>query len=1163
MSSKKRNKRWYQLSLFSFGLLTATAASLSCYSLNSSSTPTNVTYADNTQTEARPYAYVATTVNPSVQAQGGLMAYYPAQLLVDRSLESVLDDVIITNTYNTVESIYASDIVIDYKATSPGNLTGTIDMWFKIINFKAASLDPVTKVVSPVKEKEFHITIWGMKTATVSDIPEEGEFVPVPKEFESMTNVHAKDVLASTILPKLIGGSQIKGLFKIEVPEARLIYPNSIEVTAVFYYYFNAGGTLVSSPTGTKKHFTLTGFKLLENSKLLLNTVSASALGKYANEVTLEDLFPLIQSNFENLSKPLEIKDIANFTISSDLVSNSAIVTFDLINDLWIQDAVIASKFTTITFINFKIYDGTCINNVIQIGLPGYTTKMLQDTVAGSGDWKDNTSLKQILLKNTLNLVKSQETTTEDIEIISVEGRKPLPAGKGLYGELLVNFSINNSKALDVSLRPLKTLQLTTTIVGFEGSEETSIAQTLLAKYNVQSSAGNETIFLNNKISTLVDEIDLKNIIISNIVKPKGQVGQKDIVIQSSVPHIEKGTIDVTFQLVNGRYQDASGNAEPSHDFSIEIYGFQIFGLPTNISITEGMVLNATTSFPSIIPFDGEFLANNVSYLETLMKTFVSGAMPSNFSLSCTDVAYVATPTRKITFNVVVKNSLDANGKVVPETTIPNVQISELLENQGTKTIISPVISIDNNYQTIEDYRPSATTADSYERLKNVIIRNVIRPSSNLGPADISFVGEPKFSARDNCIEVTFKILGKYFDGTASVTSQNIKIKIVGFKTINEIKKEAYQITKVENSFKSREYATSVALKVNEVTGASQLEILEKQQEILSQYVAFNISNLNPEYTQIKVIPNDNDTSGGVASGSLTIQLLSSHIYPSTGGYDPLLNTLGQIKIDGFAKIDKGEKTDVVWPVNEIPEFASSIGIFNVSKYVVINNLPVIAIPRYEFAYHDTVYDQESNSYLPYGLLDVKIILNAYFDKDGTFINDPTKPLIKTKQLKTKANLNTAVNDKMVNQNNGYIEGSNLKQYLPTDVSDAIVKNTIAKSLIMLPKGFNPQKDINIIKREADDKNGSLTVSFQLTKYYEKGNIVQGGASTLSFNDVVFTNFASDGSTNENIPFYKQLWFVIIASVTIVCLIILIIVLIAYATNSKKKDYRRDDYYRY
>ncbi len=1161
MKQKSKKKLWFGISTVSFGIvLSSMVLPLASNSLNNTQNTNLVTTVTNNATSQiapRATADQATQVPNALTATGDLTKLYPNQLIDSNKYERELKQLLISNITNVVGStqLRLEDIVIVGADSTPQNFQGSIILSYEIIHRRAKELDASGNIVI-VDRKKCTTTISGLLRAIGSNIPSEGQTLHAPDsyaEFNSV-NVVSSNMLETHLLPQLIGGTQLP-TFRITIKKemTRYIFPSSLSVTANFNNYYDSTGKFVAD-SYKDVTFTIDGFKPLVNSNITPE-ISATSLGIFANELTLENSFDLIKANITNLSRDLTIDDIQNFYVQSDLVHSTADVSFDIVNDLWVEDNVFSRKGIQVKFTGFNQYTGTCINNLVDTDVAEFTTSELKKS-APNDDWKLNTTLKSVISKAVANPIGKLNPI--DIEIVDVYEDERIFGDN--YKNLVVTFKVIHSKAKDGLGNPQPELELKTTITGFKQVLETSIPQEIIAKYVPDAGSKAEYTVLNNKYANEIDKQTIKTIVARGFNKKVVDIRPNDIEIISSTPDITRGKISVDFNLINKKFVDGSGTPEASHHFTTTIFGFKIFTKGTRIDLVNGRTFN-NTNVGFKLPATS--LREEPSLLIPWMRTFVTGQVPENFKIEINDPTIDSAHEDTLTFGISLYNTYDNDGNLVPFTSFTGLKLTGLPTNLPTSTYTYPFISVgknglDSTNETIESYRSnSKVPGNSYPKIRDLIAKfeNTINPIPPFTANDVNIVGDPVFSAEKNTIEVNFEIINhRYNDGASKdlAKSPQLKTTIVGFKPLALIEPDKYAINTIPGQKFSDIYASNVDEKIEEVyrkPGLTKQEILNSIQIILSDYVDTNISNLDPENTNFSISYNNTDTNAGAITGSLQVTLQSSGYYTSPSGtYQEYSTNVASKKIFDFASIKASAKTMATVPLEKIDVFASDVNLNNISKYINLVNVPVGTNPQYVIEAEDV---KEING-VPqnYGLVTVRILLDSYFDIQGHLIQGEWTGDGSTLTIKTKPYLNTSLS--VVDQDN-VIQGKDLKNYIPSSVQPEILKKVIASNLQEKPTDeFDVNKDIDIIKTVANDQDGTILVDFSITNYYQDGVITN---VPKEFNDVTITGFSRGDVATKEFAFYEELWFWIMASCTGGALLILLIVFISYKAKRKNDDY--------
>ena len=1169
MKQKNKKKMWCGLSALSFGVILCSTALPLVNNTNNVANPiTNVTKLTNATNEISPRAESdVTSVSPLISATGSLSSLYPAQLIINSNYDNDLKKLIIANVSNVAGNgeLRLEDINIVKDRCTTNNLTGEISVYFEIKNFKAKIVSS-TGAIQTVSVQGYNTKINAMLIATPSKIPTAGQTVAAPDEYKgyTITNIVHSNILQTRVLPALVGGTQLPGSFSIEVTNNSYVYPDTLRVSAIFNNYFSSTGEFVIN-NFKSVNFEISGFKPLENTSIN-QSIDASSLNIFANEVTLNNAFPLIQSNILNPSRVLTIGDIKNFTVESNLVESTARLNFEITQDIWVENAVIPTKQLSITFTNFNKYQGTCINNVVDTGVSGFTSAELRDS-SPDGNWEINTTLKSILASNIANYVGDAPLEPIDIVVNNVQEQDPIYGGS--YNKLLVDFTLINSKAKDQQGNILPSLNLQTTITGFKKTLDTTINSEIVAKYPDTNKTG-KTV-LNNIFANQASDLQIKTIIANSFNQSVKNIDYSDIAITAKTVDISAGTIEVGFDLIHDRYVDGNGVSQPSHSFSTKIFGFKLFTGETNTGLLTNNKIITNTSLTQPFVVTANYFDSRPEILNSVVRSFVSGPVPNNFRIEISNLVSDL-DQKKVTFDATLYNVYKNDG-TIENRAFTGLQITDLPENSPKVTWTLPFLDVptlmnekvptgeDSKVTTIEDLRPNKTKPETlwYEPMQKMIanIKATQNASTSLNATDIKIIEDstyPKYDVIKNTVTAKYIIQNKYVDEKGTVGNSPEKIvTFTGFKPIETIKTSAYAIKAIPGVDFSKVYASDIAAQINEIrtiTGITQQERLDNIQIILSKYVSFNTSNLNPENTEISINANNTDTQGGNITGSLLVNLTSSRYYNSTGEYKADPQNVATNTIYGFAPISGANiETDVITKINvdQIQDgfFASDVNLNNINEYIEVRNVPVGYTPQYIIYAQDRV--EENGKIQDYGLVTIKVKLNAHFNNLGQLVQGEwTYP--KTIEIKTKPFLNTSV--AFNPEEPDVINARDLKSYVPSLVNDNVLQDTIYKSMSQCPNTFTAN-DITITNRTPDDEKGSITVDFSITNYYDNGVISK---NPKAFSNVVITGFATQESKKAD-PFYKEIWFWILTGVSALSLVILLIVFISVKARGRKEDY--------
>lgn len=1132
--SKKNKKILSLLSFVSLGTIVTSIVTPIIINNNHNSNISIVNTNNEVTTSFNGITNIAATINASPE----LSSKYPIELFISAQNESFLKDLIISSVVDPASKLNHGDIVLDKNKSVVNNLEGTIDLVFDIVNFKVV-INNGSQLVT-TQSKTFNTKIQNLQRATPSNIPNNGSEVTIPTEFNNYTNVESIDLLSKKILPAVIGGSQVSS-FSIDVREAEPIFPNKLLVSIIVGNYFDKKGEFINY-SGLVK-FTLSGFKPLVNSSYSQD-VDASSLGIDSDSLTLQNSFELIKSNINNLSSELTINDIENFSIEHLYSENKAVLTFDIINKLWVEDGLVDSKTIQMNFINLNESTNTTINTIIKTSsISSYTSSEVKAT--SNGAWETNSTIKTIIASSINSPADGATVTAVDIEITKVKEVGSI--GNNNYSQLDVNFNLINYSGMKNN-EPVESMPLSTSIKGFKTLSATSINSKILAKTSNNSEIGIKVY--DDIYATDLKQEQAKYILASNITNGNGLISPNDIEITSFTPNLNAATIDIQFNLKNNKYVDNQGNVISNHQFTTQLFGFKFFeGATRFVGLSDNMVLDNNGSFLTPIVLPSATLASNIEFIKAVVRSFVEGPIPNNFKI---DINNINTSVPKVfSFDATITNYFSSTELVTTPKVFTGIKITNLPSNTPTGTYNLPIVpakaSNEQKVVTINDFRPEGS---NYNNLKQLLIDKAIKnPFVSLKPNDIEIITTgnkaPNFSSSDNTITVTYKIVNNKFkdpNTQQGTNSEELKVKFVGFNSVSLIDTSKYTMSSINNPLIANEYATEFFKnKIQTISNNDRYNLSEKNiliQNILSDFVQVNLSNLNLNNTRFDFSPNDR-------VGSITISIYSWNFYTSNGTYMPTDTLITKFVLNGFAVSNVQSETSVTWKgVEPLNIFASDLSLLNISDILTLNNLPVGVQPTYIFEARDTIVEQ--GKLLDYGEVDVKVSLNSYFNNNGDLIFGK-KEFKRT--FKTIPFLNTSLDyiapDVIFNSNDRGIVASQAK--------DGTIKNIIAKNLNQLPTDFNAIKDIEIIEgsKKADDEKGTLQVSFVLNKYYKDGRVVESKSRQY---DITIDGFYKVDSLNKiNLPFYKEQWFILLVSVTGASILLLIIILILSKIRLNKK----------
>ncbi len=1127
---KLKNKNIVSLiSILSFGtIIVSIAGSIVSNNINKSQI-----LSENSLNSVSPRYTSITKLPPSLTATGDLINKYPIELITTDS--SLLKQLIISSIIDPALPVNENDIKILEKETIVNNLDGKISLVFNLINYKAV-INKGGSLIT-VNEKKFIVEIVNLKNVIPSNIPATDSTVELPSEYSSYTNVQATTILQDKILPAVIGGTQLSS-FNIELIEFEPIFPNKMKVNMAATNYFNQTGELINY-SGLLS-FTISGFKPLQNSTYN-SDIDASSLGISITDINLQNTFSLIKNNTSNLSKELSISDIQNFSVNHIFSAKKAILNFDIVNYLWVENAVVPSKHIVMTLFNLNSSLNTTIDSLIKSDfLSAYTSSEVKAT-SPNDDWKNNNTLKTIISSNIVDSAPGVDVNAVDIEITSVSEKNPI--GNGNYEELYVEFNLINSSAI-VNGEIVNSLHLSTTITGFKAMQSTFILEKILANSSNDSEVGFKSY--DNIYANRLSRDEAKLIIASHINNTNGIVSANDIEITSFVPSLNDATIDVTFNLINSKFRDENGDVLVSKTMSTQIFGLKFFnGQTTFNGLSNDLTLDNTSSFLAPFNLPANILLGRLQLVEAIIRSYVSGPTPDTLNITISNAQVEGNTTLK--FDVAITNYYGIEGIVTTPKVFTNIKIINLPSNTITSTYINPIIPVksQNNLLTkitIDDLRP---VNGDFSELKGYIASNIVNPLRIVEPDDIEIVSttsnNPVYSGLDNSISVTFKILNnKYKDPTGlGVVSPEMKVKFVGFTPVSLINQSNYSIQTINNPKIANIYASEFLSKnINDIQNSNSYTIAEKNlliQNLLSQFVSINLSNLNLNQTSFRFTTNDNQ-------GSLNISVYSYGFYNQSGVYIQTDSPIANINLLGFATNKLTIATTPQWttvPVLQI--FASDVSLFNIADIVTFNNLPVGVVPQYEFDATDVVIQNGVKQ--DYGLIKVSVTLPYYFNSSGVLTQGPKKF---ENEFKTLPFLNTQLDLK-----DGVVVNYSEKSYTASKAPEVVIKRIISLKLTDLPSDFNIEKDIVLNSKESNDKLGEMTVSFDLSNYYRDGQISN---EIMTFNNIKIVGFYP-GYTEEKAatPFYLEQWFWLIAGVTVGSLLLLLIILLAVKIRRRNK----------
>lgn len=1075
-----------------------------------------------------------TNVPSSIDVSSKFPSMYPSEIFNSSEHINKLKNIIVNSVVNTVDGFGINDIELDQSGTIINNLNGTIQLSFNIIHFKAIVNDGNN--FTPIQSKNFITELTGLLSATPSNIPSNNATIIVPSEFSSLTNVEAISRLQNEILPKIVGGTQIS-IFSIDIKSYRAIFPDKMFVSASFSNYFDDQGQLVSS-SGTI-NFTIQGFTPLINSTFN-DKIDASSLKATPDDINLDNTFMLIKENIFSVTREVKRSDIANFSSSPYYSENKAVISFDLINNLWIDNGIVETKHLEMTLENLESASFTSINAVISSNiLENYTSSQLKATAA-NGDWTKNSTLKSIIADNLINTVDSP-ILNPNIEITSVQEKNSL--GNGNYSQLFVSFDLINFSAKDSHGQAIEKMSLTTTIQGFKTKEGTTINSKILAKSSDSSTIGFKT-FHDITVNNVTYDI-AKEIISSNIQNPNGNVSPNDVEILSLNPNLSLSTVDVSFKLNNGKYLESNGDVVQQKELSTKIYGFKIYQGSTKFGLSNGMSLDARTAFVSTLNEPAITLATKKPTLIAIVKSFITGNIPDSLDVTITNTRPSGTT---LSFDATIRNYYTDSGlDITNMKSFQNITINNLPTNSPKGTNIYPILPIkqqgDTTVVTIDDLRPKGP---SYDVLKKHIISNVRNPISELKTSDIQIIdgdNNPTYSWIDNSVTVSFKIINSKYKDPASglgADSPVLKVKFVGFNYIPSINKLNYTINQIPNEkigdFYPSDFVNKYIDPINNEASLTKTEKILSLQNIISPFAEINLSNLNLENSTLRFLPNNQ-------LGTLQVDLYSYNFYDQNGVYQQIDTNIASFALQGFAKTLSASATVINWPSDgTLNYFAPEISLKNINNIITFQNLPVGVVPQFSFKATDVVVinGQEQD----YGSIDIKVTLSSYFDVNGRLMNETKET---TKTFKTMPYFSTKIRIE-----NNTILNEKYKGIVASEATNLDIQQIIGNKVDGVPTDFSPEKDISIIEKKPNDNDGELIVSFTISNYYKNGTIQK---TPLTFNNVKIYGFYKVAETKKDNDFYKQTWFILLVSVTAGSLLLLLIVFLFYIAKRKNKEY--------
>lgn len=1064
-----------------------------------------------------------TTIAPQIVADNTISNFYPIELLLSNNLPK-LRSVIASLVINPANSVLSPDN-INILPSEQNNVNGTINLNFQITNYNAIINNNNTLI--PVETKEFLVSIIGLKNAQPSIFPTAPVNIsPLIKPTDniiSMTN----ERLINELLPRVFSGTQISGSTIIILEgEPERIFPSQIKLVAKISNYFSTDGkfnTVFSNPV----NITLTNFNVLLNSdyQKIINAKEFN-LDIYPTQLNIDNLFPVLQKTIINLSSPIQKEDIQNIEFKPNLSNSTVLVKFNIINNKWIEDGVISSKSISITLNNLKVFPYTNILNYIPINIYNITTSELKKS--SNGIWTDNTTIKSLIANNIVGQFENKKVLPFDIEIINVEELGI--SSNDNFQTLKVNFNLSNYLGVDVTNHNVENLNMTTVITGFKIHNPTSMNSKILA-------LNNESLPYNQFPST-ISELNIQTILLKNINNPFNLPSVNNIKILKKTANDLNGEITLDFELSGNHYIDGNGNFIDKFNFNnIVLFGFKIFTGNTTIEVTNNLQIDAKqvgiTGNGGII-LNTTSIQNKKELIKAIIRTYIKGVVPESLSIEILN--FKVDSSSIVSFDVLISNYYKSNILNTNPLSFTGIKIINIMNNLPKRTFTTPLTLADQT-KNISYY----TADDNYLEIKKLIIGNTYNISGTLVQNDITFAPDAiVVNAIDNFIDVSYKIRNskaKNDQGSVVASSDIIKTRINYFSPISLVDTRLNILKPIAGDANLKLYSSDVQNKFNSLKDDKAAQI-----KYLSDFIEFNISNLNFENTYFNLFPKNNQ---------LTIELFSSNFYNTKGELITTDSKISSVTLNNFAPLDFTSDTILEFSYSTAENlFASQINLENIKKIVQIKNLPLNTNVTYEFTPNDILYFPETDTYSENGSLDLTITIDRYI-QNGVIYNKEKIFTTTPDQIKTKANISTQLPKEFLESNSQtyVILGKDLRITSAKVFAEreANIQKFVFDNLIQKTPGLKAQ-GITINNLIINDDVGTIEFTFKLNSFY-----LQGQESTTDFNPV---KLIINGFKTVYVPtptlWYESQAFIIICSSLVGSLLLLSIIFIIYKIRLKR-----------